>query len=253
MEQNILQEIENIRNMQKERGIEIDFPSYLYVKRYGRECTKEMPQITESIGSREWFTYKVGSVKNKEKLLTNFMLELEKHAQIGRSYTGCVCIELMQGFEVQEELYDFLELLQQQNEQLHYIFAVNDRDAQKAEELLESYFFIRKVYANAYSVEELCEVLEETFHQCGFAMTAEAMNISRKYLWDMKWQPTDIVEMKIRNMAKKLVYDRLQKEETVEQWIQEGEICRLFCMKENQKQAKERTIGFHVQGGMQYE
>jgi len=209
MGNNLVKEIEKIVAQRKDNKLFLPTPTYLYVKHFGRDIEDSMEEITTLMGETEHFVFKTGRIQKTESLLRSFLMELEKHAFLGKEYAGCVLVELAPETE-QEELVDFLDYAQNSKE-IKFLFTTKERE-EEMQELLEQYFFVRVVKGQAYSCEEQLNILEDAFTDYHFTLEPEAREMFKNAFAEKEWQENDMVMNRIQNIAKNLVYEKMLEE-----------------------------------------
>lgn len=242
MKNNLMNEIEQIVERRQNGSAYIPMPTYFYVEHYGRSIENNMKEITELLGKKEFFVFKMSRVQKLESFVRSFQMELEKHASLGKEFNGCVLIELSEDVE-QEALADLVEYVARR-EELTCLFTGKEKE-EEVQELLEQYFFVRVVEGQKYSCEEQLEILNQVFAEAHFIADIEAMKIFEKFFAEKEWQPGDMVQNRIRNIARNLIYEKMIQKETVEKCISEEDAERAVkkLLKEPQKR---NVIGFCV-------
>lgn len=242
MKNNLMNEIEQIVARRKDGKSYVPMPTYLYVEHYGRNIEENMKDISHLFGEKNFFTFKMNRMQKQETPLRNFQVELDKHAELGKEFIGCVLIEISEEAGT-EELADFFEYIAGQ-ESLKCLFAIKE-DAEEIQELLEQHFFVRVVEGQKYTTEEQLEILNEVFAEAQFVINVEAMKIFEKFFTEKEWQTGDMVENRIRNIARNLVYEKMMQEESFERGIskEDAEAAVKKLWKEPQKK---NVIGFCV-------
>lgn len=250
MSNKIYREIEKINEIEGTHGVLLPKPYYLYVQKYGREIADDMDSIAKIAGKKEWFRFKVGGHVEADSIVNEFHMELKKHASVGKAYRDSVLIEFFENVR-EQELKEFIRVLKQEEGNYYYLFSVQkEQDEESVEALLEQYFFIRTVDAEAYTWEEQFDIFEKTIEQYDFSMTRDAAARMKNYFIEKEWHEEDAVAQKIENMAKTLVYDRLQ-EESSKYKIGVKQVENML-EQEKERQPERRMIGFQL-GGYGYE
>lgn len=242
MKNNLVKEIEKIVAQRQNSRAFLPTPTYLYVKHFGRDIEDCMEEITSLMGESEFFVFKTSRIQKTESILRSFLMELEKHAALGKEFKGCVLVELSAEIEP-EELNDFLEYAVKQ-EQLKYLFTTKE-NVEEMQELLEQHFFVRVVKGLAYSCEEQLEILDEAFQKYHFAADEEAMDLFRKTFSEKEWQENDMVMNRIQNIAKNLVYEKMLSDENNNRCILK-EDAQEAVKKLTKETQKRNVIGFYV-------
>ncbi len=248
----ILKEMEGAKRVREAAQGGFEIPNYLYVKHYGRNLEDKLSRIAACMGKQDWFRLRVGGSDRKEKPLQELLIQLEKNSPIGRSFDGCVYIEILENvLEREEEVRELLEYLKEQRETIYCIFsAENEESAARAECLLEQFFFVRRMNAMEYSAEEQSEIFRQTIQESGFYLSREAQEELMDYCEDREWKSTDQVEQKIKNMAKNLIYERMlyNSENAGELSKEVSEVHMRECLKKGPAQVttNKRVIGFQM-------
>lgn len=242
MKNNLVREIEKIVAQKQNSNEYIPTPTYLYVKHYGRDIEDCMAEITELMGEEEYFIFKTGRIQKAESLLRSFLMELEKHASLGKDFGGCVLVELTVETE-DKELADFLDYAENQK-QIKFLFTTRENE-EEVQELLERYFFVRVVKGQPYDCEEQFALLNEAFCKYQFAMDAAAEEAFQKALAEKEWQESDMVMNRIQNIAKNLVYEKMLAEKCSNRCIGK-EDAEEAIKKLVRETTKKNVIGFFI-------
>lgn len=242
MKNNLVNEIEQIVERRQNGSAYIPLPTYLYVEHYGRSIENDMKEITTLLGKRDFFVFKMSRVQKLESLVRSFQMELEKHAALGKEFSGCVLIELSEDVEP-EALSDLVEYVARR-EELTCLFTGKEMQ-EEVQELLEQHFFVRTVEGQKYTCEEQLEILNQVFAEAQFIADSEAVKIFEKFFAEKEWQTGDMVQNRIRNIARNLVYEKMMQKAAVEKSISEedAENAVKKFLKEPQKK---NVIGFCV-------
>ena len=242
MKNNLVSEIEQLVGRRQNSNAYIPMPTYLYVEHYGRNIEDNMKEITTLFGEKDFFIFKTSRIQKLESLVRSFQMKLEKHAALGKEFSGCVLVELSEEME-QEELPDFLEFVARQ-EDLRCLFTIKD-NSEEIQELLEQYFFVRVVEGQKYNCTEQLEILNQVFAEAEFIADIGAMKVFEKFFAKKEWQEGDMVQNRIQNIAKNLVYEKLMQEEVPEKCISQEDAENVVkkLLKESQKRT---VIGFGV-------
>ena len=247
MKSNLLTEIKQLFDREDLLRTTIPVPSYLFVQRYGREINDDMKEIAALFGQKEWFLFCSGNIKNEEKLLTGFKMALERHSGIGKEYTGSVLIEFS-GEESEKEMEELLDYINSQKHRLHCIYTVKVSERVKnIREQLENYGFVRVVQGEAYDAYEQIEIFQNIVNEYQFQLEEEAQHYIVDFFRKQKWQETDAVKIRIQNMAKEIVYNKLMGGESENNRIKKEEVEQVFQASQTSKVQK-RQIGFVIGG-----
>ena len=250
MKSNLLIEIQQILAKKDAKKERLPIPNYLFVQQYGREILEEMPQIAELFGQADWFAFDAGLKEKEGKTLSRFQMELNRHAGIGREYTGSVLIEIPRLEEANEEK-DFEELLSfidSEKHRLHCVYTIpGDEYAEKIKKQLENYGFVRAVYAEPYQLEEQVEIFMDTLKSYNFQVDDEAKQCVELFFQEKEWDVSDAVKVRIQNIAKEIVYCSIIKEAEHDNMVHKEDVESVFdsLVKE---MAKKRQIGFVIGG-----
>lgn len=242
MKNNLVSEIEQIVGRRQNSSVDIPMPTYLYVEHYGRNIEDDMKEITALLGEKDFFVFKMSRIQKLESWVRSFQMKLEKHAALGKEFSGCVLVELTEEME-QEELPDFLEFVSRQ-EDLRCLFTMKKK-SEEIQQMLEQYFFVRVVEGQKYDCVEQLEILNQVFAEADFIADIEAMKVFEKFFAKKEWQEGDMVQNRIQNIAKNLVYEKMMQEEMQEKCIskEDAENVVKKLLKEPQKR---NVIGFCV-------
>ena len=246
MKSNLLNEMQQLFSAEC-MGDTIPIPSYLFIQRYGREIQEEMQEITSLLGQKDCFFFCSVGRKSGEKLVTNFQMALERNSGIGKDYSGCILIEFS-GKEEEKEIEELLDYIDSQRARLHCIYTTKTAEKVKElKELLENYGFVKVVYGEEYEVVEQMEIFEEIVTTYGFQLEEEAKEVIIDFFHKQKWEEEDRVKIRIQNMAKEIVYNRLVKEKHQDKNIKKEEVENVLHLLQESKKPK-RQMGF-VMGG----
>ena len=171
----MINEMKQIRMLEKTRGIKMPLPNFFYVERYGRCAQEQMDELLAEIGKKEWFLFKT-DVRNKEGgLIHNFVVELEKYAKLGKVYDECVLIEFSEEIHLEDEFEEFIEYLKLLEDKIYFFFTMNQsKNTAFVQECMERYFFVRVIEAKEYSVLEQLEEIRNTCREYQYEITKDA-------------------------------------------------------------------------------
>ena len=247
MKNNLLKEIRQLFENKEDIRVMIPVPSYLFVQKYGRQIHADMKEITELFGWKEWFLFCCSNIKNEEKLLTGFKMALERHSRIGKEYTGSVLVEFS-GMEEEKQIEELLDYIDRQKQRLHCIYTIKaSEEVQNIKEKLENYGFVRVVQGEEYKSSEQIEIFQETINMYQFRLEEDAEDYVVDFFGKLKWQEEDAVKIRIQNMAKEIVYNRLMEGRKDENFLKKEEVESILHSLQSGKMQK-RQIGF-VMGG----
>ena len=174
MESNWLKEIKQLLETREGTGTNIPVPSYLFVQRYGREIIEEMPEIATLFGNKSWFSFSPTGIKQEEKLLAGFQMELERNSGIGKEYTGSVLIEFS-GQEEEKELEELLDYIDHHKTRLHCIYTIKaGEEVENIKSRLEDYGFVRVVKGEEYRTLEQADIFWNTIQNYQFQVEENA-------------------------------------------------------------------------------
>ena len=247
MKSNLLSEIQQILEREDRMKVTLPIPHYLFVQRYGREITEDMQKIAELFGYKEWFSFDTNRPQKDGKLLSYFKMELDKHAGLGREYTGCVLLEISEEVE-EKELEEILYYIDSYKERLHCIYTMKTSEEVKmVQKHLEKYGFVRVVQGEQYDANEQIEIFQNTLEAYQFQLNEEAEHYVTEFFRKREWEETDVVKKRIENIAKELVYSNLIREEAEKNIITKDEVEQVLISLQSEP-ARKKQIGF-VTGG----
>lgn len=247
MNSNLLAEIQQILEREDRMKVALPIPHYLFVQRYGREITDDMQKIAELFGQKEWFVFDATKQSNDGKLLSLFKMDLDRHAGLGREYTGSILIELS-GEEDEKELEELFHYIDSHKERLHCIYTMKVSEEVKIVRThLEKYGFVRVAQGERYDVNEQIEIFQDTLQAYQFQLNEKAEHYVTEFFRKREWEETDAVKMRIENIAKELVYGNLIKEETEKSIITKEEVEQVLASLQSEP-ARKRQIGFVIGG-----
>lgn len=243
MKSKVLVEMQQLFEQKTLMNINIPMPSYLFVQCYGRSIEDEMDEITESLGKKEWFIFKTDRKQKDGSVLQNFLMEQERHAALGKSFAGCVLVELS-GETDEKELFEFLDYIQNQEKRLKCIYTTkNLKEVEQIKHQLEAHFFVRSIQGDCLEEEEQLELFRQTLEQYQFYLEEDAYEEAEYFFKTKEWLETDMVITTIQNIAKSIVYDKMIVGKEIE-W----DVSRMEVKEAIKKYTKEtnpkRQIGF---------
>lgn len=247
MKSNLLNEIKQLFENRGCLQNTIPIPSYLFVQRYGREIQEEMKEIAALFGQKEWFPFCCAGIKNEEKLLTGFKMALERHSGIGKEYAGSVLVEFS-GMEEEKEIEELLDYIDRQKHRLHCIYTIKaSEEVKDIKEKLENFGFVRVVQGEEYKHSEQIEIFQETINMYQFRLEEKAEDYIVDFFGKLKWQEEDVVKIRIQNMAKEIVYNRLMEGGHGEKFLKKEEVEYVLHSLQSGKM-QQRQIGFLMEG-----
>lgn len=246
MKSNLLLEMQRIAGG-KTVNKDYPMPCYLFIQKYGRNIQSELEEIARLFGRDRHFVFQTDVSMKEETLLRKFVLEEDKHAELGKRYSGCVLIELT-GEEPEKELFSFLDYLDRQQERIDYLFTTkNHQKTTEIRKALEQFFFVRVLEGTKYEVQEQLAILEKGMEGYRFEMTEDAREEITEYFAGKEWKEEDLVEKRIRNLVSNIVYSRmLGKAE--ENSVIDREDVALALKNVMDHSEKKATIGFVIGG-----
>ncbi|MBQ7955334.1 MAG: hypothetical protein IJ282_06245 [Lachnospiraceae bacterium] len=250
MKSNLLTEIQQILEKKDAWKGNLPIPNYLFVQRYGRDIIEEMPQIAALFGQTEWFVFDDGAQQKEGSILSHFKMELNRHAGIGRDYSGSILMELPSPEEEKEEkeLEELLNYIDCQKNHLHCVYTMREeRRLDSVKKQLENYGFVRVVYAKPYSTDEQMEIFLDTLQEYQFQADTEAKLCMEAFLEGKKWDTSDAVKIRIENIAKEIVYCSFINGEVQDNIVHKEEIEQVLASLAKEM-TKKRQIGFVIGG-----
>lgn len=260
MKNNLLTEIQQILEREDARKGSLPIPNYLFIQQYGRDIVEEMPKIAALFGQTEWFIFDTGAQQKEGTMLSHFKMELNRHAGVGRDYSGSILIELSTPEDEREEkeLEELLSYINSQKNRLYCVYTMRGQEnVEGVKKQLENYGFVRAIYAKPYLSDEQMEIFLNTLQEYGFQADAEAKQCAEVFFQEKEWDTSDAVKIRIVNIAKEIVYCSFVNGEVKDKEVKDKEVKDNIMRKENIEQVfatlakemtKKRQIGF-VLGG----
>lgn len=240
----ILQELGKIKDVEMNEGIGMPIPNYLYIQRYGRKAQEQMDKILQNIGKKDWFFFRTEEQSSEGKLIKKFSMDLERHADTGKEFTGCSLIEISKETLMKDELPEFLEYLKENEKRLYYLFTIkNAKDAVSVQKCIEQYFFTRIVYAEEFSIEEQFDIIRNTCEKYGFSIDHKEQILIMRGLKDRKWKADEHVEFILQNAARAVIYEAILEDKTKER-LMSAELSMELLENLQKKTEKEKVFGF---------
>jgi len=210
----ILEELNKVKACEQERNVKLPKPCYLFVQKFGRSPEAELPEIAEAFGNGSWFHF-LTEVKKKDITIRNrFIMELEKHAELGKAFQGHVLVELT-GEEEPKEVFEFLSYIKQNEKQFQCIFTTRMLDrAEEIKNCLEEHFFVRKIEGKEYDNSEQSTVFLRVLLEYGFDIDLLVNGLETLFA-GVHWEETDMVQSRIENLARNIVYNKMLEPEAV--------------------------------------
>ena len=151
----MIHEINHLKELEVNTGVKIPMPNFFYIEKYGRKLEDQMEELLPVLGKKEWFLFKTDCRFKEGGLLHNFIIELEKHAKLGKDYDECILVELTEDIQLNEEFPEFLYYLKSQEEKIYFIFTMKQsKDTAFIQECIVSTTIIheiRKIVVNSTS------------------------------------------------------------------------------------------------------
>jgi len=246
MKSNLILELQRITGS---KAVNKDFPMpcYLFIQKYGRNIQNELGEIAKLLGREKHFSFKTDASMREETLLRKFLLEEDKHAELGKQYSGCVLIELT-GEEPEEEVFSFLDYLDRHQQRIDYLFTTKNH--QKSDEIrrsLEQFFFVRVLEGTKYEAQEQLVLFEKGMEAYQFEMAEDARAELVEYFESKEWKEEDLVEKRIRNLVSNIVYSSMLDNVEDRKIIDRGDVA-LALKKVMDNSEKKSTIGFVIGG-----
>lgn len=171
-------------------------------------------------------------------------MDLERHADTGKEFTGCSLIEISKDTLMKDELPEFLEYLKENEKRLYYLFTIkNAKDAVSVQKCIEQYFFTRIVYAEEFSIEEQFEIIRNTCEKYGFSIDHKEQILIMRGLKDRKWKANEHVEFILQNAARAVIYEAILEDKTKER-LMSAELSMELLENLQKKTEKEKVFGF---------
>ena len=248
----ITEELVELEYMTKTAGKKVPVPKFFYIERYGRCLEEQMKDILPSMGNKSWFLFKTDGRFGEGNLLQSFVLELEKYASIGKEYRECILIEFTEDVIQKDGFMELLEYLKRQQESFNFIFTMKDsKNTASIQKCLEQYFFVRRIEAKAYEVEEELEAIRCTCAEYGVTLEGKAEETLRRGLERIAWETGDYVFQRLENGTSKMIYELLWEKAEFKREVS-AELAGQILENIGQSTKKKHVIGFR-QGGYAYE
>ena len=246
------EELMELEYITKTEGKKVPVPKFFYIERYGRCLEEQMKDILPRMGNKSWFLFKTDGRFREENLLQNFVLELEKYASIGKEYRECILIEFTEDAIQKDGFMELLEYLKRQQESFNFIFTMKDsKNTASIQKCLEQYFFLRRIEAKAYEVEEELEAIRCTCAEYGLTLDGKAEETLRRGLERIAWETGDYVLQRLENGTNKMIYELLWEKTELKREVS-AELAGQSLENIGNGIKKKQVIGFR-QGGYSYE
>lgn len=240
----ILQELDKIKDVEIKEGICTPIPNYLYIQKYGRKAQEQIDKILLKIEKKDWFLFKTEEGLCEKGLIKKFSMDLHRHADTGKEYTGCSLIEISKETLMKDELPEFLEYLKENENRIYYLFTIkNARDAVSVQKCIEQYFFSRIVYAENFSIEEQFDIIRKTCEEYGFSIEHKERIFIMRGLKDRKWKADEHVEFLLQNAARSVIYEAVL-EDKIKERLMSVELSMKLLENLQEKARKEKAFGF---------
>lgn len=242
MNTKIYTELMTLRRKEKELGVVLPKPYFLFVENYGRNITGEMNEISGLLGKTTWFTFDLA--KYDETYCEKLKIEVDKAAMLGKEYEGCILLCLPEDPKT-DEAAKIMEYIQAQNGKIIPVFSMmSGTYSDGIKQLIDSYHFCRVIEGEPYTEAEQLEILKEELAAYGFHLKNEAKISSQ--LKDTAWGKEDEVENILRNVARKMVYEKVLNDSAKNKEVDSKSFADAFEMQE--KKEPVRVIGFAIGG-----
>ena len=245
MNHTILDDIRTIKQLEKRIGKQVPQPLFLFVENYGRTLDDILGDIAKEMGKSDAFVFNTGKYaeNNPRQYLE---CEMKKRAELGKSYNGCVLINLTGGLDV-VELHELVQFALERQDELVVLFSVNSkRLAQRVEKVLETYVYVRVVEAEAFSEKEQLCILEEQWNEFGIKLLPREKKKIKETLSKHVWDESDRVRTRLSNLAMKVAYEKIFSGNTEpDNYIESSFEIELNS---TEKEPKKRQIGFVLEG-----
>lgn len=240
----ILRELDKIKDAEMYEGIRTPIPNYLYIPRYGRKLRGQMDEILARMGKKGWFFFKADEWSEGGKLVEKFNMDLQKHSDTGKEYTGCVLIELSKETLMKDGLPEFFEYLKEKEQQFFFLFAVKDaKDAAAVQKCMEQYFFTRVVYADEFSIEEQFDIIRNICREYGFGIDLKEQAFIIRGLKEREWKENEHMEFILQNAAKAVIYETMLDDKAKERSVS-AEMSEKLLENLQKTAKKEKVFGF---------
>jgi len=210
----ILEELKKVKKCEEERKVTLPKPNYFFVQKYGRNPEAELPEIAKTFGNGTWFVFSTEQKKKDVAIGNLFVMEKQKHVEMGKAFQGHVLVELT-GEEEPKELHDLLSYIKQEEKQFQCLFTTRALDrAEEIKNCLEQHFFVREIDGKEYECAEQSAIFLRVLTEHGFDIDGLAKESERLFS-DVKWEETDMVQNRIENLARNIAYNKMLEPEEV--------------------------------------
>ena len=245
----VLEEIKQVKKCEEAKQVKLPQPYYLFVQKYGRSMEAELPEIARQLSNGTWFYFCTEGKKKDVSITSRFLVEQEKNAELGKQFRGCVLIELT-GEEEPKELFEFLSYIRQQAAQFCCVFSTRALDCvESIRKSLEQHFFIRVIDGEKYDTAEQKGLFLNVLGSFGFSLEGNIAEEVETVFSGVIWEESDMVQNKIENLARNMVYEKLLNPEALQ--VISMEEIRTAAAGLKKGTEKVRKIGFV--GGLDYE
>lgn len=257
----MINEMKKLKMLEEKKGVKMPLPNFFYVERYGRSAQEQMENLLEGFGKKKWFLFKTDVRKKEGSLVDVFSMELEKYAKLGKAYDECVLIEISEDVDMEEGFEEFITYLKTLEDKIYFLFTMKQsKNTAFVQECMEQYFFVRKIEAKEYSVEEQLEAIKSVCEEYRYEMEYEAEHMLREALAKKKWKGEEQVLCRLKNVVRSMVYEGMMEAgfsdgatvEEVATGIFASKMAEKMLLKIEPENKKRAVIGFS-QGGLQYE
>ena len=255
----MIKEMKQLKMLEERKGIKVPVPNFFYVERYGRKLEEQMESIFSVLGKKEYFLFHTDCRFKEGGLLHNFLIELERHADLGKEFEGCVLIEISEDILQEEEFDGFLTYLKSLEDKIYFLFTIKQtKNTALIQECMEQYFFIRVIWAEVYSVSEQWEKIRKICEEYRFDMEKAAEEYIKAELEKKEWKEEEQVMCRLQNVVYSIVYENRMEGSLLEIADEEEsqnkkktvfslEMVQKMLKKLESEQKKRKAIGFCVQ------
>lgn len=244
----MIKEITGIKGLESKAGINVPMPKFIYIEKYGRRPEEQMEDILSAFGKKEWFLYQTDVRFHEGGILENFIMELKKHAKIGKPYEEFVLIELSDTIHMDEGFKNFLAYLKMEEPRMNFMFVMKQsKNTVQVQQCMEQYFFVKTICAEKYSVWEQLESIRDTCNRYGFEISEDAERIFRDSLEKKEWEAEENVICILNNKVCGMIYDAAVSNSESKQ-IVTGEMASRMISQLAKGKERKIKFGFCVEG-----
>ena len=243
--------IKEIRLMKNLIGAnDIPRPTYMYIQAYGKDIRTDMEELAGEMGYRQYVVFDRMTGSQGKKCVEAYNMLMEKKKPLGQSYEGCALIDFT-GMDDLEDIADFISYLSLQGDTGTYIFTMSEtRNTDSIQDVLEQYFFVRKIVAAEYSLDEQCDVVEEELRKyvslnANIQMEKGVRSALMAQLAKCKWKTSDMVKLRLKNIVSKAVYEAIVLNQSADMVVDNEFISHMF-ESQNGRIEEKSTFGFCI-------